>query len=196
MKTTKQTVLKKKAKQLCCILLAAILCIGMTVPVMAASSKYNAAVSSYKKYMRGKRGSYKIVDVDGNGIPELLMHNSSAGINEVRTYNPKTRKNVRVGSIGYGKGYNLPIKYSRSCHTVMVCNANTGGSEYYIYKIKGTKATRVVRAERFNGKFKSGYAINGRKVGYSTYNRTINRYMKNAKTVRSSGYYIPFSFNC
>ena len=44
MKTTKQTMLKKKAKQLCCILLAAILCIGMTVPVMAASSKYNAAV--------------------------------------------------------------------------------------------------------------------------------------------------------
>ena len=68
MKITKQTVLKKKAKQLCCILLAAMLCIGMTVPVMAASSKYNAAVSSYKKYMRGKRGSYKIVDVDGNGI--------------------------------------------------------------------------------------------------------------------------------
>ena len=188
MKNTKQAVLKKKAKQLCCILLTVILCMGMTVPVMAASSKYNAAVSSYKKYMRGKRGSYKIVDVDGNGIPELLMHNSSAGINEVRTYNPKTRKNVRVGSIGYGKGYNLPIKYTRSCHTVMVCNANTGGSEYYIYKIKGTKATRVVRAERFNGKFKSGYAINGRKVSYSTYNKTINRYMKNAKTVRSSGY--------
>ena len=84
MENTKQTVLKKKAKQLCCILLAAILCMGMTVSVMAASSKYNAAVSSYKKYMRGKRGSYKIVDVDGNGIPELLMHNSSAGINEVR----------------------------------------------------------------------------------------------------------------
>ena len=78
MKTTKQTMLKKKAKQLCCILLAAMLCMGMTVPVMAASSKYNAAVSSYKKYMRGKRGSYKVVDVDGNGIPELLMHNSSA----------------------------------------------------------------------------------------------------------------------
>lgn len=46
----------------------------------------------------------------------------------------------------------------------------------------------IARAERFNGKFKSGYAINGRKVSYSTYNKTINRYMKNAKTVRSSGY--------
>lgn len=28
MKTTKQTMLKKKAKQLCCILLAAMLCMG------------------------------------------------------------------------------------------------------------------------------------------------------------------------
>ena len=38
----------------------------------------------------------------------------------------------------------------------MVCNANTGGREYYIYKIKGTKATRVVKAERFNGNLKQG----------------------------------------
>ena len=29
--------------------------------------------------------------------------------------------------------------------------------------------------------------INGRKVSYSTYNKTINKYMKKAKTVRSSG---------
>ena len=129
----KQITMKKKVKQLCCILLAVILCMGMTVPAMAASSRYyNAAVSSYKKYVKGKRGSYKIVDIDGNGIPELLMHNSSAGINEIRTYNPKTRKNVRAASVGYGKGYNFPIKYSRTCHTVMLCNANTGGTEYCI----------------------------------------------------------------
>lgn len=95
MKNTKQTVLKKKAKQLCCILLTAILCIGMTLPVMAASSKYNAAVSSYKKYMKGKRGSYKIVDVDGNGIPELLMHNSSAGINEFGYLQSKNKKKCK-----------------------------------------------------------------------------------------------------
>ena len=62
----KQITMKKKVKQLCCILLAVILCMGMTVPAMAASSRYyNAAVSSYKKYVKGKRGSYKIVDIDG-----------------------------------------------------------------------------------------------------------------------------------
>ena len=60
----KQITMKKKVKQLCCILLAVILCMGMTVPAMAASSRYyNAAVSSYKKYVKGKRGSYKIVDM-------------------------------------------------------------------------------------------------------------------------------------
>lgn len=159
----------------------------MTVPTMAASAKYNAAVASYRSYVRGKRGNYKIVDIDGNGIPELIMHNCSWGLNEVRTYNPKTRKNIRLGSIGYGKGYNMVMKYSRKCHTVMLSNYNTGGAMYYIYKIKGTKSTRVVKAEAFNGKFDSGYKINGRKVSHSTYNRMINKYMKNSKTVRSSG---------
>lgn len=89
----KQITMKKKVKQLCCILLAVILCMGMTVPAMAASSRYyNAAVSSYKKYVKGKRGSYKIVDIDGKWNSGTAYANSSAGINEIRTYNPKTRK--------------------------------------------------------------------------------------------------------
>ena len=184
----KQITMKKKVKQLCCILLAVILCMGMTVPAMAASSRYyNAAVSSYKKYVKGKRGSYKIVDIDGNGIPELLMHNSSAGINEIRTYNPKTRKNVRAASVGYGKGYNFPIKYSRTCHTVMLCNANTGGTEYCIYRVRGTKATRIVKAERFNGRFQKGYKVNGKRVSGSTYSRSVKKYMHKAGVVWSSG---------
>ena len=66
----KQITMKKKVKQLCCILLAVILCMGMTVPAMAASSRYyNAAISSYKKYVKGKRGSYKIVE--GIGVRDL-----------------------------------------------------------------------------------------------------------------------------
>ena len=162
----KQITMKKKVKQLCCILLAVILCMGMTVPAMAASSRY-----------------YN----DGNGIPELLMHNSSAGINEIRTYNPKTRKNVRAASVGYGKGYNFPIKYSRTCHTVMLCNANTGGTEYCIYRVRGTKATRIVKAERFNGRFQKGYKVNGKRVSGSTYSRSVKKYMQKAGVVWSSG---------
>ena len=56
--------MRKKVKELCCVLLAVMLCIGMSVPAMAASSKYNAAIASYKRYMRGKNGSYRIKDID------------------------------------------------------------------------------------------------------------------------------------
>lgn len=68
MKNTKQAVLKKKAKQLCCILLTVILCMGMTVPVMAASSKYNAAVSSYGIKVKSvnlpvKKGKYLLKEL-------------------------------------------------------------------------------------------------------------------------------------
>ena len=81
----------KKVKRVCCVLLAVVLCMGMTVPTMAASSKYKAAVASYKRYMRGKSGSYLITDIDGNGIPELIFHESYYR-NELRTYNPKPEK--------------------------------------------------------------------------------------------------------
>lgn len=85
----------KKIKRLSCILLAIVMCMGMTVPAMAASSKYNAAVASYKRYMRGKCGSYLIVDIDGNGVPELLFHNTTAGITKFVLTIPE-RKNQYV----------------------------------------------------------------------------------------------------
>ena len=84
----------KKIKRLSCVLLAIVMCMGMTVPVMAASSKYNAAVASYKRYMRGKCGSYLIVDIDGNGVPELLFHNTTGWYNEIRSYNTRTKKHA------------------------------------------------------------------------------------------------------
>ena len=42
--------MKTKMKKLLCVLLAAVLCLGMSVPTMAASSKYKAAVKAYRKY--------------------------------------------------------------------------------------------------------------------------------------------------
>jgi len=63
--------MRKKMKKISCIILAIFLCFTTTVPTMAASSVYNAAVASYMNYMKGKSGYYKIIDVDGNGIPEL-----------------------------------------------------------------------------------------------------------------------------
>ena len=176
--------MKKKMKQLCCILTAVILCLSMLTPVYAASSKYNTAVKKYRKYMNSENSSnkcYKIVDIDGNGVPELLFHTWTD--NRVCTYNPKTKRVVCLGIIGCGKGYYLPIAYSRKTHCVMISNANTGGNIKEIYKINGTKAKLVVRAEAFNGKFDSGYKVNGKKVRKSTYNKMIKKYMKKTVTM-------------
>ena len=175
--------MRKKVKELCCVLLAVMLCIGMSVPAMAASSKYNAAIVSYKRYMRGKNGSYRIKDIDGNGIPELIFHESYYR-NELRTYNPKTQKSVCLGYVHMGKGYNMPVKYSKRCHTVMLPSANTGGSYEVIYKVKGTKVRKICTIEGRNNKFcKSGYYINGKKVSNSTYKKTMKKYMKKYRTI-------------
>lgn len=178
--------MRKKMKKISCIILAIFLCFTTTVPTMAASSVYNAAVASYMNYMKGKSGYYKIIDVDGNGIPELLMNNRTQGYcyNEIRTYNPRTRRNRNVAVIGYGKGYNMSFRVSKTCHTVMLPNGNTGGMSYTIFKISGTSARKIVQAEKFNGKFEKGYAINGKKVSKSKYDNTIAKYMKNSIEVK------------
>ena len=170
----------KKIKRLSCVLLAIVMCMGMTVPAMAASSKYNAAVASYKRYMRGKCGSYLIVDIDGNGVPELILHDTRALHNELRTYNSRTKKSVRLGCVKYGKAYNMPVMYSKRCHTVMLPNGNTGGSYEVIYKVKGTKSSKLYKIEGYNNKNrKPGLYINGKKTSYSTYNKIYKKYMKN-----------------
>ncbi len=176
--------MKKRMKKWFCIVLTIITCMTMYTPVMAASAKYNAAVSSYRRYMAnlwGSNKSYKIVDIDGNGIPELIAHTWTE--NSICTYNPRTKRTVCVASIGCGKGYYLPILYSKKTHTVMICSASTGGNTKEIYKISGTRAKLVLRAEAFNGKFESGYKVNGRKVSRYTYNKRINKYMKRAVTL-------------
>lgn len=107
--------MRKKMKKISCIILAIFLCFTTTVPTMAASSVYNAAVASYMNYMKGKSGYYKIIDVDGNGIPELLMNNRTQGYcyNEIRTYNPRTRRNMNVAVIGYGKDIICRLEFQR-----------------------------------------------------------------------------------
>lgn len=181
--------MKKIMKKISCVVLAAFMCFTMTVPTMAASSVYREAVASYMSYMRDKTGYYKIIDVDGNGIPELLMNNRTRGYNynEIRTYNPRTKRNMNVAVVGYGKGIAMPFEVSKTCHTVMLPNANTGGLSYTIFKISGTSARKIVRADRYNGKFQTGYALNEKKVSKSKYNKTIAKYMKNSIKVIFKG---------
>lgn len=183
--------MRKKMRKLCCIMLATMMCVTMSVPVMAASAKYNAAVAAYQKYLKSNSGNTWLADIDGNGVPELIMHNTTTHANEVHTYNTKTKKRKCLVRKDYGRGYDSPIKYSRSKHTVLVTQADTGGYTTYIYKVKGAKATRVAKAEYINGRFarfstqyRQGYKINGKSVTKKTFNNKIKSLMKKSKTLK------------
>lgn len=180
--------MRKEIRKLCCVILTFVMCFGMTIPTMAASSTYNAAVSSYRSFVRTAGEAYQIVDLDGNGIPELVVYNKSC--NEVYTYNPKTGRMKCLKSLSVGKGYNLRAKYSRSKHQVVLTTANTGGNTVYIYRIKGQRAIKVLEAEYLNGKFgrfdpayRQGYKINGKRVSTATYNKKVTSYIKGFSSI-------------
>lgn len=177
--------MRKKMKQICCILLSLIMCFGMSTPTMAASSKYKAAVASYRQLIGQSGGDYKIVDLDGNGVPELVVYNSSKWANEVYTYNVNTGKKKCLKSVGVGKGYNMRAQYFKKKHQVALPTANTGGNSLYIYKIKGQSATKSLEAEYLNGRYgrfdpayRQGYKINGKRVSYATYKKKVSSALK------------------
>ena len=103
--------MKKIIRKWFSIILIVSLCMTTTTPAMAASSKYNEAVSNYRRYMRMQNGRYKIVDIDGNGIPELLTHTWR---NEIYTYNPKLGREYVWGQLHMGRDiiYQLHIQKS------------------------------------------------------------------------------------
>lgn len=177
--------MRKRMKQLCSILLAMMLCISMSVPTMAASAKYNAAVASYRQLINQSSGRYKVIDLDRNGIPELIVYNSSKWANEVYTYNAGTGKKKRLKSVQVGKSYNARAQYSKRKHQVAFYTSNTGGSTTYVYTVKGLKATKSLEAEYLNGRYgrfdpayRMGFKINGNRVSQSTYNKKINAALK------------------
>lgn len=182
--------MRKRMKQVCCILLAVMLCISMSVPTMAASAKYNAAVASYRQLINQSSGRYKVIDLDGNGVPELIVYNSSRWANQVYTYNTSTGKKKCLKTVPVGKSYNARAQYSKSKHQVAFYTSNTGGNTIYIYTVKGLKVTKSLEAEYLNGRYgrfdsayRMGYKINGKRVSLSIYNKKVTAALKGFSVV-------------
>ena len=172
--------MKKKLKQLFCVMLAVILCMGTAVPAAAATRNQRIAITKYKAYLKKNKGWYSMVDIDKNGIPELVIHNRTKMTNELYTYNPRTRRTVCLKRMSWGKDWAKP-RYSVSRHTVIFPQTDTGGYRYYAYRVSGTKAKLALRTEyingrfvRFGAKYKKGYKVNGKRVSKSVYNKKLS----------------------
>ena len=171
--------MKKKFKQLLCVMLAVMLCMSAAAPVMAANRNQAIAIAKYKSYLKKNKGRYSMVDIDRNGIPELVLHNTTKRRNELFTYSPKLKRTVCLKCQYWYKNQAMP-KYSVSKHTVVFPTSDTGGHRYYAYRVSGTKAKLVLRTEYINGRFarlgpkyRKAYKVNGKKVSRAVYSSKL-----------------------
>lgn len=171
--------MKRKFKQLLCVMLAVMLCMSAAAPVMAANRNQAIAIAKYKSYLKKNKGRYSMVDIDRNGIPELVLHNTTKMRNELFTYSPKLKRTVCLKCQYWVKNKAMP-KYSVSSHTVVFPASDTGGHSYFAYRVSGTKAKLVLRTEYINGRFvrfgsqyRKGYKVNGKRVSRAVYSAKL-----------------------
>lgn len=181
----------KNFKKILCVVLAMVLCLSCTTPAMAASAKYTKATKAYNSWLKQTKKwpntprYYDIVDIDGNGIPELLVSTMVESI--VYTYNTKTSKMVKLIRMDKGKLMGTGVTYNTKKKMFSLVIADTGGSRTRYYKLNGTKITKTAAYEYRNARHYPGgpyYLINGKKYSESTYNKKYESARKNFKEPR------------
>lgn len=91
--------------------------------------------------------NYKLVDIDGDGFPEMLLagnSNSSVGaMSFIYAYDAQSHKVVELASAAGGSNHAPSIWYSTSTHQVVLTTAGPSRESYTFYLIKGTSANLV-----------------------------------------------------
>ena len=83
------------------------------IPAVALSKK-DKAVTSYQKFLKNHRGKSAIVDLDKNGVPELVYSEPTV-YGAVYTYNVKKGKRVCLKKVRYGKGGYIGYHKKKKC---------------------------------------------------------------------------------
>ncbi|MDO4299270.1 MAG: hypothetical protein Q4C59_12480 [Lachnospiraceae bacterium] len=185
----------KKFKRMVCILLTMLLCFAGTVPAAAVTANYTRASKAYKAWLKkmtsGQYNSleYDIVDLDGNGIPELMAsgYSKEGPYSYVYTYDAKKGKMVRLKKLGLGRIMGSGITYKKSKKMFIIMSSDTARSRIWFYKVKGTKITKAAVYEfRSLTQYPKGpnYLINNKKCSQSTYTKKIKNAQKGFRSLR------------
>lgn len=169
--------LKKLRRVSLLVLVAAAACVLFSSQAQAAPSR-KKVTKAYKKYAsRNDITKFKQVDIDGNGIREMLYRDVSWNIG-VCTYSAKKKKVVKIKEISAGKASPV-IYYNKSKDAFFMVHADTGGYEGYAIRLRGTKKKTLRKMIHTNGKFKKRrYRINGKKVSQDKFLDTLNNYYR------------------
>ena len=131
-------------------------------------------------------GRYKVIDIDRNGVPELMYNYH--GNKMLFTYNKRTRKVVRVKYMASQSQYNAPMYYnSKKKMFVMVSSDNYGNQTYRFFKLSGTKVSNKGTCSCTNNAYgRTVYRVKGKIVTRSKYNRQVKIMLKGY--VRTASY--------
>ena len=159
--------------------------IATIFPVQANATVSSDAKAAYQKKMNNYSSStkYKIIDIDKNGIPELLVADYMEPT--VFTYNKKSGK---IKKLMAGFSYDT-IYYSTRKHMAVVINHGSGWTWYKFYKISGLKAKKkaIYKYQKVyvqsGGKSKNywKYTINGKKVSLKKIRSRLKKALKGYK---------------
>jgi len=147
-----------------------------------ASASSDAKAAYRKKMSHYSSGTkYKIINIDKNGIPELLVADYMEPA--VFTYNKKTGKIKKLTS---GANFDR-VYYNTKKHMVVVVNHGSGWTWYKFYKVSGLKAKKkdVYKYDKVYGKSKNSwkYSINGKKVSSKKIKSKLKKALKGYKSV-------------
>jgi len=144
-----------------------------TPATVSALSKKEQAMNAYKNFLNRHTGKSAIVDLDKNGVPELV-YSEPMLYGAVYTYNVKKGKRVCLKKVRYGKdGY---IGYHKKKKMFVLCNSDTGGGRYVFFKVKKGKAIQKKKYIWVNGKHEPQKAtINGKTYSRDSFFSRLNK---------------------
>lgn len=169
------------------------LCLSFTVqPAVHAASiakKTTAAKKAYKKYIKNKKGYYKIVNLGGDKVPELIVSlqtsDSFGGSNKVYRFDYKSKKMKRMIKFSSSKCVCIAY-YNKAKHQVCFSSAHASDLNNYFYTMKENKLVRTASYERDSrGVNGSTYLINKKNYSKSEYTKALNNAKKGFKKANS-----------
>ena len=188
--------MKKYKKILFCVVAALVLCIT-SVNFSEASVKTDQknAIKAYRSLVQDGSCYYKIVDINGDNVKDLLLMEKQSEYNEGGYYKVYTYRNGKLKclkKLAYGRGGNL--YYNTKKHMVIMVIGLLGGRETYVYTAQKNSLKKIskftIDYEATSTGKKTIYRINGKKVSKSKYIKTLSTLEKSCKKVRPDDYYI------
>lgn len=170
--------------------LSAAICAGLLFPAIGAIAATDPARACYSDYLnrnlatRYNSYGYDIVDINGDGTPELLFTQMIGGKSYLYTYNAATNTMKKLKAAKLGKSSPI-MYYSTKKHQVCFVQGDTGGYSYTVWQYKGKKIKKKYKIRYYNGRLKKqGYRYNGNAISLSKGKKKVKKITKSFQSLR------------